>query len=400
MEALAMQRRTAMVGAGAAMLAGTLPVAAQPAPASLDATLRPYLARFGLPAVAGAVVLQGRVVAAGAVGTRRAGTDTPVTLADRFHIGSCTKAFTALLAGILVEAGRIRWEATVGEAFPDLRTGMDAGLAGVTLAQLLSHTGGVSPDDDAIIRVLLAAYGEDSLNLDAMRRWVIGQLRARPLASPRGTRFAYANLGYMIAGAMLEAAAGATWEELVLARIAGPLGLASAGIGPQSTMGRVDAPLGHVVRPDGSLLAMLAGPNGDVPAVYGPAGAAHLSILDFAAWAGWHAGAGKRGPALVGAQTLRRLHTRVVEMPPRPDAAPGTPSGGAYGLGWGFIEMPYSRGEVMLHTGSNSMNLAMVMVQPSRDFALAVATNRPDGRADEGLKALQEALFRDFAPPG
>ncbi|BDG70680.1 hypothetical protein Rmf_06090 [Roseomonas fluvialis] len=385
---------------GTAALLATTQAVAQPPPASLDATLRPTLARFGLPAVAGAVVLQGRVVAAGAVGTRRAGADIPVTLTDRFHIGSCTKAFTALLAGILVEAGRIRWDSSVGEAFPDLRAGMDSGLAGVTLAQLLSHTGGVSPDDDAIIRVLLAAYGEDSLNLDAMRRWVIGQLRTRPLASAPGTRFAYANLGYMIAGAMLEAAAGATWEELVLARIAGPLGLAGAGIGPQSTMGRVDAPLGHVVRPDGSLLAMLAGPNGDVPAVYGPAGAAHLSILDFAAWAGWHAGAGRRGPALVGGETLRRLHTRVVEMPARPDAAPGTPSGGAYGLGWGFIEMPFSRGEVMLHTGSNSMNLAMVMVQPSRDFAVVVATNRPDGRADEALKALQEALFREFAPAG
>jgi CubicO group peptidase (beta-lactamase class C family) len=393
-----MHRRTAMMGTATAMLGAALPASAQPTPTSLDAMLTPYLARYGLPAVAGAAVREGRILAAGAVGTRRAGARTPVALTDRFHIGSCTKAMTALLAGMLVEAGRIRWDSTVGEALPDLRAGMDAGLAGVTLAQLLSHTGGIPPDDDAIIRVLLAAYGEDPLNLDAMRRWVIGQWRGRPLASAPGTRFAYANLGYLIAGAMLEAAAGATWEELVVARVFAPMGLGSAGIGPQSTMGRVDAPLGHLVRADGSLLPMLAGPNGDVPPVYGPAGAAHLSILDFAAWAGWHAGAGKRGPALVGAETLRRLHTRVVEMAARPDAAPGTPSGGAYGLGWGFLTLPYTRGEVMLHTGSNSMNLAMVMVQQARDFAVVVATNRTGAQADEGLKALQEALFWEYAP--
>jgi len=386
-----------MIGAAAATL-GALTAQAQPAPASLDAMLTPCLARYGLPAVAGAAVREGRVVAAGAVGTRRIGAQVPVAVTDRFHIGSCTKAMTALLAGMMVEAGRIRWDSTVGEALPELRAGMDAGLAGVTLAQLLSHTGGIPPDTDDIIRLVIGASMQDSLNLDGLRRWVIGEWRARPLAAAPGSGFAYANLGYMIAGAMLEAAAGATWEELVVARIFAPMGLASAGIGPQSTMGRVDAPLGHALLPDGSLRAMLAGPDGDVPPVYAPAGAAHLSILDFAAWAGWHAGAGRRGPALVGAETLRRLHTRIIEMPARPDAAPGTPSGGAYGLGWGFLTLPYTRGEVMLHTGSNSMNLAMVMVQAARDFAVVVATNRADARADEALKALQEVLFREYAP--
>ena len=45
---------------------------------SLDSDLLPYLLRFELPAVAAAVVKNGRIVAAGAVGTRRLGTDTPV----------------------------------------------------------------------------------------------------------------------------------------------------------------------------------------------------------------------------------------------------------------------------------------------------------------------------------
>ncbi len=53
---------------------------------SLDPVLQPYLARYNLPALAAAVVLNGTIVAAGAVGTRRAGTDIPVTVNDRFHI--------------------------------------------------------------------------------------------------------------------------------------------------------------------------------------------------------------------------------------------------------------------------------------------------------------------------
>jgi CubicO group peptidase (beta-lactamase class C family) len=401
-----MQRRRVIASVAAAGgLLGVLPAAAQPVAASaaagagsLDAALQPYLARHGLPALAAAVVRDGGVVAAGAVGTRRAGAAIPVTLGDRFHIGSCTKAFTALLAGMLVDQGRLRWDSTIGESFPELAQGMDGGFAGVTLDQLLSHTGGLPTDTDDMIRLYFAAATQDGLNLDEMRRWLIGEWRARPLAAPPGTRFAYANLGYVIAGAMIEKAAGSTWEELVTTRVFDPLNLASAGIGPQAQLGRVDAPLGHDTQPDGTLQPMLGGPNGDAPLVISPAGTAHLSILDFASWAGWHAGAGRRGPALVRPETLARLHAKVIEMPPQPGAPPGTPGGGgAYGRGWGFLGLPYARGEVITHTGSNGMNLAMVMLQPERDFALVAATNRAGQPADEALKAVVELLFRQFA---
>ena len=73
---------------------------------SLDSDLLPYLLRFELPAVAAAVVKNGKIVAAGAVGTRRIGTETPLTVNDRFHIGSDTKAMTALLAAMLIEHPR------------------------------------------------------------------------------------------------------------------------------------------------------------------------------------------------------------------------------------------------------------------------------------------------------
>jgi hypothetical protein len=49
-----------------------------------------------------------------------------------------------------------------------------------------------------------------------------------------------------------------------------------------------------------------------------------MSVLDFAHWAGWNAGAGQRGPRLVGAETLHKLHTPVVPTGPRQEALPGT----------------------------------------------------------------------------
>src|SRR5918998_2886816 len=88
--------------------------------ASLDSILQPYLGRYGLPALAAAVVKNGEVIASGAVGTRRAGTNSPVSIDDRFHIGSDTKSMTALIAAMFVEGGKLHWTSTVGEAFPEL----------------------------------------------------------------------------------------------------------------------------------------------------------------------------------------------------------------------------------------------------------------------------------------
>ena len=62
----------------------------------LDDVLKPIRAKYGLPALAAAVVKDGSIIAIGAVGTRVLGTEIPVAVDDRFHIGSDTKAMTAL----------------------------------------------------------------------------------------------------------------------------------------------------------------------------------------------------------------------------------------------------------------------------------------------------------------
>ena len=64
-----------------------------------------------------------RLVTAGVVGTRKRGTEIAATLNDQWHLGSDTKAMTATLVAKLVEKGRLKWESTVAEVFPDLAAG-------------------------------------------------------------------------------------------------------------------------------------------------------------------------------------------------------------------------------------------------------------------------------------
>ena len=377
--------------------AAPAPVPSANPPISLEAMLEPVRSRYGLPALAAAVVIQGKMVAVGAVSTRKAGVQIPVQRSDRFHLGSDTKAMTALLAAMAVEEGKLRWTSTLAEVFPELADQLAPGLGGVTLVQFLSHTSGVPSDNEAFLALLQQSYGEDG-NLNDLRYWLLGQLVKQPLAIKPGTGFAYANMNYVIVGAMLERVSGKTWEELLTERVFLPLQLGTAGFGPQATLGKIDAPLGHQVV-GGQLKAMLAGPNGDNPLILGPAGTAHMSVLDFARWAGWNAGEGKRGPALVRPTTLKKLHTPVVAIPIGPNGGPGTPTRGGYGLGWGEVRVNWAPEPLLQHTGSNGMNLAHIWLEPKRDVAMVVLTNLGGEKADAALLTVAQQLYQQFAGP-
>jgi CubicO group peptidase (beta-lactamase class C family) len=228
-----MQRRE-LIPAAMAVGAWLAPIAARVvSPATpLAPTLLPYLRRYDLPAVAVAVVAGGTIIAAGAVGTRRAGFDSPVTERDAFAIGSDTKAMTALIAAILVEREKLGWETTVGEVFPELAGSMDSGLKNVTLVQLLSHTSGLPSDNDAFIDLVDESYAEDGLNLDELRYWLVKKWSVRPLQSLPGKRFAYSNMGYTLVGAILERRGKSAWEEMIVDEVFTPFGFATAGLGP------------------------------------------------------------------------------------------------------------------------------------------------------------------------
>jgi len=372
-----------------------------PAQESLNPLLQPYLAAYEIPALAAAVVQDGQVIAVGAVGTRRWGTQIPVTLDDRFHLGSDTKAMTATMAAILVEHGKLRWDSTIGEVFPELGDGADPVFKALTVERMLSHTSGLPSDNlskeaKSYLVFLTNMDGCPPGNLDEIRAWLVGKWAALPMPGRPGVRFEYSNLNYTIVGAMIERLAGQSWEELIVEWIFEPLALRTAGLGPQCTPGRVDAPLPHAFI-GGKIKPMLAGPMADNPAVIGPAGLAHMSVLDFARWAGWNAGQGKRGPAIVRPDTLKKLHAMVAEMPPAKDAPIGTPPSGRYAFGWGEMKLDSYPNPVIFHGGSNGMNIARILFDPAADFAVVILTNIATPKCDAALKALTRELFEKYA---
>jgi CubicO group peptidase (beta-lactamase class C family) len=358
---------------------------------SLDALLQRQALAANFPALGAAVVVKGQLVAVGTAGTRRTGTQIAVTRNDRFHLGSDTKAMTALLAGMLVEEGKLKWDSTLAQVFPELEKTMDTRLQTITLTQLLSHTSGL-PADNAAFGELLLKVTQMEGNLDQQRYSLLKEIAPKPLVAAPGSTFAYSNLGYIVAGAMIERATGQSWEEVIVQRLFVPLGLRTAGLGPTASMGRVDAPLGHRMV-DGKLVAMLSGPEGDNPPILGPAGTAHMSVLDFASWGSWMAGQGKRAPFLVKPETFKKLVTPVAAMPLAATTSTTVAGAAQYALGWAILNMAWAETPLVFHGGSNNANKAYIWVDTQRDATVVIVTNVATPNTEDVMMKLAGQLY-------
>ncbi len=346
-------------------------------PADVSADLAEFTRDGKVPGLVAAAVLDGRIIATGASGVRKAGEPQPVTVDDRFHIGSCTKSMTGTLAAMLVADGKIHWSATVEEIFPDLAIHPDFRKA--TLLQMASNTGGAPRDIPPDLWKRTNAHRDQPES--TQRRELVRALLAGPPAYQPGTVNAYSNGGFTIAGAMLEKAGGKSYQQLMRERLFKPLHMDSAGFGMPARPGKIDQPYGHVLR-DGIPVAIPPGSDDDNPPAITPAGRVHLSILDLAQYASLHLGTTADSP--LDPPSLKFLHTVVS---PAKD----------YAVGWVVLRRPWAGGTALMHNGTNTMNYAVMWLAPGKNFAVVAACNIDSGIGAPACDAAVSLLIRKFS---
>ncbi|MBK9588284.1 MAG: beta-lactamase family protein [Sphingomonadales bacterium] len=350
--------------------------------AFLDQTLADVRAKDQLPAAAVMIQIDGKTVASSAQGLRAIGFPEAVTLRDRWHLGSDTKAITATMIGRLVDKGLLRFDDRLQDLLPDLSETMDPAYRTVTLRQLLSHTGGLPPlTDDADLPEFKRIIAK-SKSVQAQRRAIASVYLAKPLASPVG-EFSYSNIGYIVAGAIAERRTGKSWEDLVRQEIFKPLGIQESGFGLPGHAKKVDAPWGHR-ESDGKLVALSPNdPEGQDPPALGPAGTIHMTLADWMRFAqdqldGVH-GRGR----LVSAKTYRILHTPVSEN---------------YALGWGVKLDGQGMPLLLTHSGSNGHWLADIRIMPKHDMIILFVSNAGNDAANRAIMDIGKPL-RDRLKP-
>ncbi len=342
----------------------------------LGPSLASHVERTKFPAFAAAVVRGTNIIAAGVAGVRKVDGTELVTIHDKFHIGSCTKSMTALLAVLLEQKGIIHLTNRVGDVLKEWNLSSDVNE--ITLEQLLQNRSGIGSERNP--EFWRKAFRDSGPAPDQRRRFLLGQLKA-PLETEPGTKYIYSNYGFALAGSMLETAAGKPWEDLVRSEIFRPLGLTSGGFGPPTHGDAVDHPWGHVREED----AARAVPPFDNPTAIAPAGAVHLSILDAARYAAFH--------LAVSQGKVERLKScqEILYTPPK-----GLDT--TYALGWSVQDRPWARGKTLNHAGSNTMFYMIIWIAPQKNLAWVVATNVADreNHVFQACDRLVAELIRDY----
>jgi len=363
------------------------PQAPHAGPVDVSDTLAPILERFDIPAASVLVVRAGVPVAQGVAGVRAAGHQPAATLADRWHLGSCTKSMTATLCAILVEEGTLRWDTKVLDLFPELRDAADASWQGVTLERLLTQTAG-APKDLHRAGLWARLWKREGTPTD-QRLQLLREVLTWKTDHEPGSAFLYSNTNFAVAGAMAERATGKPWEDLMQQRVFAPLGITTAGFGAPGTAcapgeePTPDQPWGHNDRGT----AVAPGPSADNPAAIGPGGTAHMSLPDWGRYVSAHLSGETPGRALLlTPESYKRLHE---------------PALSGYASGWSVTKRPWAgpTGRALTHAGSNTMWYCVVWMAPEKDMAVLVACNRGGDQAVKAADAIAASMIRTFVAP-
>jgi CubicO group peptidase (beta-lactamase class C family) len=351
-----------------------------------------------IPGIGAAIIRDGKLVALGVAGVRSKDAPTPVSPTDHWHLGSCTKAFTATLAAILVEDGVISFDTTLAQSFPELAPSMSPHWPGMTLAQLCSNSAGVPGDmrADGLWSRLWNHSGPESL-----ARWhALETMAAKPTDAPPGTKHIYSNAGFTFAGLMLERATGRPYDALIAEHLFKPLGIADpvwgvAGADAKQDPNAPETSWGH--SRTGKPIAPAR--SADNPPAISPAGRVSLSLEDWARFVNLHL-AGHRAAfpptAPADAPTDTPKNSPALGLRPATFATLHTPApvgNKDYAFGWVVQPLP-GLGTTLWHNGSNTTWYAFMRFAPDHNAAAIVAVNISSPGATKAVGQLVEDLLR------
>src|SRR6185503_15459666 len=205
----------------------TGPAAAQPP--DLDRWVARALQTFEVPGIGLTVVKDDQVVVAKGYGVRKLGDPAPVDARTLFGIASNTKVFTATALGLLVEEKKIEWDAPVVRYLPGFAMWDPYVTRELTVRDLLVHRSGLGLGAGDLLWWPSSTYD---------RKEVVRRLRFIQPATSFRTAYAYDNVLYLVAGEVIEAVSGESWEDFVSSRILAKAGMNGSNVRHSAAIGR------------------------------------------------------------------------------------------------------------------------------------------------------------------
>ncbi len=313
------------------------------------------MAEWKLPGLAISIVKDGKVIFSEGFGFRDVKQGLKVTPQTLFAIGSCSKAFTAVDVGILVDEGKLEWDKPVRTYLPAFKLYDTFASERMTPRDLLCHRSGL-PRHDSIW------YGSPF-----SRKELFERLQYLEPSKDFRAVWQYQNLMFMTAGYLVGQIAGKTWEKFTAERIFVPLGMNSSNFSVTESQKAADFALPYAEKED--KVEQIPFRNIDE---IGPAGSINSNVTEMANWVLFNLNKGKWGEKqIISEASLTQIHSpqMIISQPLRYDEILYS----SYAMGW--MVMPY-RGHLLLsHGGGIDGFSALVSFMPRDNMGLVILTN-------------------------
>jgi len=367
-----------------------------------DKYIEKTLKDFNVPGLAVAVVKDTSIIFLKAYGVREIGKSQPVDEHTLFAIGSTTKAMTAAAVGLLMDEKKLNWDDPVTKYLPWFQLPDPWATREVTIRDLLCHRVGVGN------ALLPAVTGFD-------REEILHRFRYVKPYLPFRYQYEYNNVMYSVAGEVVAAVSGMSWEEFVQTRILNPLCMAEtyptvdplwdrANLAPCFCCDLPDRTVGFEDARAGANVAMPHMPfEGEMKvfpwrkyATVGPAGGELTSnIVDMAKWLQLQVGKGVyKSNRLLSEAVFNEMHKPQIILPVmRPSFLKDEPDVHflAYGFGWNLSEY---KGRLMSwHMGGYYGFFTSVALLPEMNVGVVLLSNAHFSGA---VTAVQMQLFDIF----
>lgn len=352
----------------------TAPLAARKPPPNFDGYVGRVMRTFTIPGVSVAIVKDGKVVLAKGYGVRRMGDPAPVDEHTRFGIASNTKLFTATALALLVEEGKLEWDAPVIRYLPWFAMHDPYVTRGLSVRDLLVHRSGLGLGAGDLL------WWPPST---CDRKEIARRLRFIPPATSFRSAYAYDNVLYIVAGEVIEAVSGQPWEDFVRTRILKKVGMTESDV-LHSSAGDGGNTAGTHAEVEGTVRAIAPFLSENT----NPAGGIMSGVADMAKWmivqldSGRVAGGGRIFSTGTTTQLWRQVTPTPIGNPP--DGLPHLrPNMAGYALG---LNVRDYRGRTLLqHTGGLPGSVSKVAMIPELRLGVAVLTNQESGAAFESI---------------
>lgn len=308
-----------------------------------------------------AVVEKDKIIYAKGFGYRDYEKKIPVTTNTLFAIGSCTKAFTASLLGILQKEKKIDFDEPAAKYLPGLKFYNEDMDRHISIRDMMSHRTGLPRHDYSWY--LFKTNSRDSL---------LQRIRYQQPSFGIRERWQYNNFMFLTQGLIAEHLTGKTWEENISTHIFKPLGMTRSNMNIEALNKDADAAIGYGLKKDSII---------DQRDYYhinamGPAGSINSSVNEMAKWVITWINAGKyEGKEIIPAGYINTaMSAQMVSSPGLPSKERTDVFFSSYGMGWSLSSY---KGHYRVEHGGNIDGFsASTSFFPTDSIGIIVLTNQ------------------------